>query len=278
MKRRGIDLFHGTDFSVPYVHARPSVLTLHDLSPWMNPDWHGGARRVRTRTPRLLRWKLADFVITPSEAVRQQAIARFQLAPERVVPIPLAAGDLFGPLPSAPAGRPYFVFVGTIEPRKNVARLIEAWRTVRAEADLVIAGRVRSDADAPKPEPGLRLLGAVPDAELPKLYTGALACVYPSLYEGFGLPVLEAMKCGALVVTSRDPAILEVTGGSAVHTDAETLAEALGEIVRNPEKFQGLREAALQRAGQFSWRRTACLTREVYEAALRLRRGSFDPA
>ena len=102
--------------------------------------------------------------------------------------------------------------------------------------DLVLAGRARADFPAPTAEPGLRVLGAVPDAELPGLYSGALAVVYPSLYEGFGLPVLEAMQCGAVVITSRDPAIVEVTGGetipvggdgpAAIHVDATRYARA----------------------------------------------------
>src|SRR6202035_6199001 len=90
----------------------------------------------------------------------------------------------------------------------------------------------RPNFPAPAPEPGLRDMGAVPEQDLPALYSGALACVYPSLYEGFGLPVLEAMQCGALVITSRDPAILEVSGDAAVHVDASdvrALAEAMRE-------------------------------------------------
>ena len=114
------------------------------------------------------------------------------------------------------------------------------------------------------------MLGEVPDSDLPGLYSGALACVYPSLYEGFGLPVLEAMQCGALVITSRDPAILEVSGNAAVHVDAENttaLAEAMRAVAANPGHFAELRWKALARAAEFSWRKTARLTREVYDAA-----------
>ena len=99
MRRRGVELFHGTDYSVPYVPLRPSVMTLHDLSPWLDSEWQPGASRVRRRTPRLLRMGLATMVITPTETVRRAAIERFQLAPDRVVAVPLAASDLFRPLP-----------------------------------------------------------------------------------------------------------------------------------------------------------------------------------
>ncbi len=286
MSRRGVDLFHGTDFSVPYLPRRPSVMTLHDLSPWSREHWQADAVRVRRRTPALLRLGLASMVITPSEAVRREAIDRFRLRPERVVAVPLAASEAFRPVESrhldGASAKPYFLFVGTIEPRKNIGRLIEAWREVRRshDVDLVLAGRLRSGVPAPGPEPGLRVLGPVPEAELPKLYSGALACVYPSLYEGFGLPVLEAMQCGAVVVTSRDPAVTEVAGGAAIEvdaTDTRALAGALAAVARSrkngsPENFAGLRERAIARAREFSWQRTARLTREVYETA----RGVFD--
>ncbi len=266
MRRRRVELFHGTDYSVPYVALRPSVMTLHDLSPWLDPIWQPGASRVRRRTPRLLRMGLATMVITPTETVRRAAIERFRLSPDRVVAVPLAAGGLFKPSPATPnpRGNPYFLFVGTREPRKNVARLIDAWREVRkaVAVDLVLVGRNHVPAE----EHGLRVLGEVPDSDLPGLYSGALACVYPSLYEGFGLPVLEAMQCGALVITSRDPAILEVSGGvnhrSALHVDAENtagLVEAMRAVAANSGGFDEVRQRALARAAQFSWQKTARL-------------------
>jgi alpha-1,3-rhamnosyl/mannosyltransferase len=261
-------LFHGTDFSVPYVARRPAVMTLHDLSPWMDRAWQPDAR-VRRRTPRLLRWGLAHRVITPTEAVRVAAIERFGLPPAQVTAVPMAAGDAFRHCLAVPRACPYFLFVGTLEPRKGVPQLIAAWREVRRrhDVDLLLAGRVRGDFEAPREETGLHMLGPVPDAELPALYSGALACVYPSLYEGFGLPVLEAMQCGALVITSHDPAIAEVAGGAAIHSTGEALAEAMEAVVRDPDRFAAVRQRALARAAQFSWRDTARRTREVYEAA-----------
>jgi len=274
MARHGVELFHGTGYSVPYVPRRPSVMTLHDLSPWLDPAWQPHASRVRRRTPRLLRMGLATMVITPTEAVRRAAIERFQLEPDRVVAVPLAASEsLFKPPPSAatkPGGNPYFLFVGTCEPRKNLARLIEAWRSVRKTfaVDLVLVGRDH----VPSEEPGLRVLGEVADSDLPGLYSGALACVYPSLYEGFGLPVLEAMQCGALVIASRDRAILEVSRDAVIHVDAEdtvALAEAMRAVAGSPEKFAEIRVKAVARSALFSWQKTARLTKEVYESAAR---------
>jgi glycosyltransferase involved in cell wall biosynthesis len=271
MARLGVDLFHGTDFAVPFFSGRPSVMTLHDLSMWLDPAWHEGSR-VRWRTPLLLRLHRATMIVTPSEPVRRAAIERFRLHPDRVVAVPLAAAGTFRPVPASRPERPYFLFVGTLEPRKNIGRLIEAWREVRRrhDVDLVLVGRVRADFPAPPAEPGLRLLGAVPEQDLPGLYSGALACVYPSLYEGFGLPVLEAMQCGALAIVSRDAAIAEVAGDAAVAveaTDTKALADAMAAVARSPESFAELRQQGLARARLFSWARTARGTREVYEAA-----------
>ena len=265
MIRRRAEVFHGTDFSVPYIPRRPSVMTVHDLSPWLLKE---SSIRVRRRVPVLLRAGIPTMIITPSEAVRRQAISQFKLDPERVAAVPLAASNHFRHVATAPAARPYFLFVGTLEERKNIARLVEAWREVRKsqDVDLVLAGRRRNDFSVPAPEEGLRVLGAVKEEDLPSLYSGAIAFVYPSLYEGFGLPVLEAMQCGATVITSRDPAIMEVSDGAAVHVDA-TDVRALAEAMRvRPVRT----EESLKRAAQFSWSSTARKTREVYEAAVRL--------
>jgi glycosyltransferase involved in cell wall biosynthesis len=271
LERLGADLIHGPDFSVPYIPRRPSVLTLHDLSPWMDPRWHGKAARVKRRTPVLLELGIATMVVTPSESVRKQAIDRFHLRPDRVVAVPEAAAPLFRPAPRAiPAAPPYFLFVGTLEPRKNLPMLVDAWREVRRRhaVDLVIAGRRRSDAGEIPAEPGLRLTGEVSDAELPALYSGALAFVYPSAYEGFGLPVLEAMQCGTAVIASR--AVAETGGDAATYADdAAGLAAAMLAAAERPEWNAELRARSLARAREFSWEATARRTHEVYLEARR---------
>jgi len=268
MARIRADLIHGPDFAVPYLARRPSVLTLHDLSPWMDERWHHDATRVRRRTPILLDLGLATMVITPGESVRKQTMERFRLPPDRVVAVPEAAAPWLRPMPAPPSSIPYFLFLGTLEPRKNLDTLLQAWREVRRRhpIDLVLAGRRRPDAPEIAGEPGLRLAGEVADEELAALYSGALAFVYPSLYEGFGLPVLEAMQCGAAVIASR--AVSEAAGDAALYADgAEELTRAMSELAVNPDLASGLRSLSLSRAREFSWDRTARLTRQVYEEA-----------
>jgi glycosyltransferase involved in cell wall biosynthesis len=270
VSRERIDVFHGTNFEVPYLPAKPGVLTLHDLSPWDEAAEHRRAQRVRSRTPALIRLGIATMIVTPTEAIRRQAIEHFCIHPDRVVAVAEAAAALFEPSGSAPAA-PYFLYVGAVGHRKNIATALKAWREVRKKhsVDLVLAGDDRADFF---PEPGFRALGLVDDRRLAELYSGAVALLYPSLYEGFGLPVLEAMQCGAAVITSRDPAIGEVAGGAGVRlgaTDVRAWAEAMAFALENPEWLAQLRAQSLERSRAFSWRNTARLTREVYQEATR---------
>jgi glycosyltransferase involved in cell wall biosynthesis len=269
MQRLGVDLIHGPDFAVPYIPRRPSVLTLHDLSPWMNPRWHHGAKRVRRRTPLLLD-RIATMIVTPGDAVRRQAIEHFRLQPDRVVAVPEAAAPWLRRVDPPPRETPYFLFVGTLEPRKNLSMLVDAWRELRRHhaVDLVLAGRKRADAPAIAEEPGLQLIGEVPDERLAELYSGALALVCPSLYEGFGLPVLEAMQCGTGVIASS--AVAEAAGDAAVYADdAGTLAGAMCQAVEQPGWSTERGALSLARAREFTWERTARLTYEVYLEARR---------
>jgi alpha-1,3-rhamnosyl/mannosyltransferase len=274
MLRLGCDLFHGTDFAVPYLPIRPSVMTLHDLSPWMDPEWHGGASRVRRRTPPLVRLGIVTMIVTHAEAVRRQAIEHFDLPPGRVVAVPCAAAPQLRPCPPAAHNRRYFLFAGTVEPRKNVTAIIAAWHSVRRhhDVDLIVAGRRRADAPEIDAQPGLVLAGEVVDDTLAALYSGAVACIYPSFYEGFGLPPLEAMQCGCPVIASRDPALLEISAGTAIHVDAANvaaLAAAMQRLLEHDDERRRLRDSGLRRASQFSWERTARMTREVYAEAIR---------
>ncbi|MDX1983262.1 MAG: glycosyltransferase family 1 protein [Bryobacteraceae bacterium] len=258
LARHGFHLFHGTDFSVPYWPNRPSVLTLHDLSPWRAEGGGAASKRVRRRTPLLLRFGLATMVITPSEAVRREAIDFFGLAPEEVIAIPEAASEQFRPIQGPPPARPYFLHVGTLGPRKNIGVIQQAWRQLsrRYDVDLVFAGR----GGPPAVE--------IPEDRLPALYAAATALLYPSLYEGFGLPVLEAMQSGTPVICSRDPALMELSSGACLHADSDWAA-AMELLLTRPDIRAARAEAGLRRAAQFSWLKTAERTYQVYRTALR---------
>lgn len=279
LRRARVDVFHGTEFAVPYVQVCATVLSLHDLSPWMDPTWHGaGVERVRRRTPWLLKLGLATMVLTLSEAVRRRAIERFGLRPERVVAVPLAAPAWMRPVPMEPEQEPYFLYVGTLEPRKNLPMLVEAWREVRTRhrVRLVLAGRRREDGPVFQSGDGLEVLGPVSEERLLALYSGALAVVYPTHYEGFGLPVVEAMQCGAPVVTSTDESVVEVSGGAAMHCAATETGEwvaALARMVHDAAWREELQKRGLARAALFNWERTARETLEVYKSAERFHRG-----
>ena len=274
LARERIDVFHGTNFETPLLPLRPSVLTLLDLSPWKNSEWHHGADRVRRRTPLLIQLRIPTIILTISEAIRKEAIEFFRLPPQAIIAVPLAAADSFRPEETRSVAEPYFLYAGTLEPRKNIPTLIAAWRLVKSShpVRLIQAGRRRADFVEPPPEPGLVILGEVPDGDLPHLYSECIACVYPSLYEGFGLPILEAMQCGAPVLTSRDAAITEVAGGAALQMDAldvQSWKESMLAVLQNQDLNGRLRTQSLQRARAFSWDKTARLTRDVYEEAIR---------
>jgi glycosyltransferase involved in cell wall biosynthesis len=274
MARIDAHLFHGTDFAVPYRQTVPSVMTVHDLTPWRAITRNETAPRVRRRSAALLKLHRPSMLIAPTSAIRAELIERFTLDPAIVLAVPHAASEMFRPLPAPPPHRPYFLHVGAIQKRKNLDVILNAWRHLRRsqEVDLVLAGKVRDPASRPAAEPGLHILESESDDRLASLYSAATACFIPSHYEGFGLPALEAMQCGCPVIASRDPALMEVSGGAAEHVDATddpAWRTAMEAVLTNPALRDSLRERGLARASNFSWRQTARLTREVYAEALR---------
>ena len=272
LTRDRLDLFHGTDFAVPWLPLVPSVMTVHDLSPWQQDD--APRVRIRRRTSPQLHLGLADMIITPTEAIRRDVINRFRLSPAQVVATPLAPAPLFQPAP-LPL-EPYLLFVGTLEVRKNIGLVIAALQELRRTHDikLVIAGRPLA-ATVPPDEPGLTYTGTVTELELLRLYQGALALVHPSRYEGFGLPILEAMACGLPVLALRTPATQEVAADAALLLDNDVRAwrDALAALIDSPAQRAHWSAQSLRRARDFSWPRTAAATHHVYEEALRRYRG-----
>ncbi|HYO84237.1 MAG TPA: glycosyltransferase family 1 protein [Bryobacteraceae bacterium] len=262
---RSVDVFHGTNFEVPYLPVSPAVMTVHDVSPWKYPELQSGAARVRRRCPALIRLGLATMLIVPTRAVAAEVSDMFGVSPARLQVVP--EGSSLRRVECAPS-EPYFLFAGTIEPRKNVPLLIEAWRPLKTRAQLVVAGRRRSDGPVVPPEPGLHLAGEVSDSRLAELMSCATALVYPSEYEGFGLPVVEGMSCGTPVIASRDAALMEVSAGAALHVEPRELRSAMTVLLDNAELRSSLQEAGLRRAAELTWDRAAQRTREVYVEAI----------
>ncbi len=273
----GFDVVHAVSLATLEPGRAALVVTVHDLLwrrvptayPTRGRLWHEAAlRRALAR---------AQAFIVPADVVADD-LCRAGARRDAVTVIPMGS-DHLPPPDRAAAGAllarlgivgPFLLSVGTLEPRKNLETLVEAWRVVRRglAVDLVLAGRRRADGPLFAPEPGLRLAGEVPDSELARLYTGAVALGYPSHYEGFGLPVVEAMQCGAPVIASR--AVTEAAGDAAVYADTpQELARAMSEAVARPEWRAEMGARSLERAREFSWERTASLTHEVYEEARR---------
>ena len=259
-RRAGIDVLHCPTFRAPPRPPVPLVVTVFDLAILRFPEAFNRWTRTYSRlfVPRVVR--AAARVITISEFTKGELVELLHVPEERIRVIPLASGDEFSPGGAAADGD-YVLAVGTLEPRKNLERLADGVRRAGLELRVVGArgwGGIQADGD------GVHWLGPVPDEELARLYRGALCFAYPSLYEGFGLPVLEAMACGAPVVTSRGSATEEVAGGAAVlvdPADPASIAAGLGEAISRREELARL---GRKRAAAYSWERVADATAAVY--------------
>lgn len=291
IKERRLALFHGTNYEVPLRKSCPTVLTIHDLSLLLHPETHEvqRVRRARRRLPLMTR--AATMIVTPTESVRREVCTHLSVPGNRVVAVPEAPRAIFRPKNTAEtlATRKrlgieddFLLFVGTLEPRKNLPTLVSAFREVltkmTSRLQLVIAGQTGwliDDLFTQVRELGLAnqviFTGYLPDDDLCALYSSCRVFVYPSLYEGFGLPPLEAMACGAPVIASRIPSIAEVVGEAAVlfaPTDTAALSRSILELLADEKMRQQIATNGMQRAHEFGWERTAQLMREVYNEAL----------
>jgi glycosyltransferase involved in cell wall biosynthesis len=261
--RTGLDVLHCPTFRAPPRPGVPLVVTVHDLAVLRHPEAFPRWTRTYSRltVPRIVR--AAARVIAVSEFTRRELTGLLDVPEEKIRVVPNAASPLFAPDGPAADGE-YLLAVGTLEPRKNLPRVAEAARHLGLELRVVGGegwGGVRAAGN------GVRPLGFVPDEELATLYRGARAVLYPSLYEGFGIPVLEAMACGAPVVTSAGTATEEVAGGAAVLVDPADPASIAAGIEEALDRRDELVRSGLRRAGEFSWARSAAATAEVYREA-----------
>lgn len=257
----------------------PTAVVVHDLvafSRGARPPARAAAIEHATIRPALRR---ASALVCVSLATRTDLIGRFPATADKALAIPLAANERFAHATAADAParlgieRPYVLAVGTLEPRKNLERLVAAWnrlpRELRLSHQLALVGpRGWDDRGilAAAETAGARLLGRVEDDELAALYAGCACFAYPSLYEGFGLPVLEAMAAGAPVVTSNVSSLPEVVGNAALLVDpydVDAIAAAIELVLTDRRNAEELRARGRRRAAQFSWNRAARETRQV---------------
>lgn len=291
LRRNRFDLFHGTNYEIPLWSKTPTVVTIHDLSLFLHPEAHEPhlVRRAKWRLPLMAR--SASKIVTPTEAVKSEVCERLNIDPEKVAVTHEAPRAVFTRREPAETvttrkrlgiADDFILSVGTLEPRKNLQRLVDAFEIVSKSTpltpQLVIAGGrgwLMDDFAGSLKSRGLnekiRFTGYLNDDELCALYSACKLFVYPSLYEGFGLPPLEAISCGAPVITSNIPSIKEAVGNAARlidPKDTRDLAKAIIELLQNEEAQQQLAKAGRERVKNFTWERTALRTLEVYRKLL----------
>lgn len=264
---------------LPLIHPRRSVVTVHDLGYLHEPAAHRTLDRLYLDLSNRYHARAATRLLAISQATRDDLVRTYGVSPERVTVTQLAADASFRPADQAAVdaararyglGQRYFLYVGTLQPRKNLPRLVRAFAQVAADRpglQLALAGKqgwmaegIRAEVARLGVQGSVVFTGYVPAEDLPALYTGALAFAFPSLYEGFGMPALEAMVCGAPVVASNVSSLPEVVGDAGLlvdPTDEAALANALARVADDADLRTELRARGLARAKLFSWERCA---------------------
>jgi glycosyltransferase involved in cell wall biosynthesis len=258
------DVLHCPTYRAPLRSLQPFVVTVHDLAVFRHPDTFN--RWTRMYSPRLVPRALAAAtrIIAVSQFTRRELVDVLRVPDEKIRVVPNGVDGEFTPDGPAAEGD-YVLAVGTLEPRKNLPRLVDAAR--RSGVELRIVG-ARGWGGVDVGGNGVRWLGEVGDEELARLYRGALCVAYPSLYEGFGIPVLEAMACGAPIVTTRGTAMEEVADGAAVLVDAKDPADISAGIARAAAERDELVTRGLERARAFRWDAVTDMTVAVYREAI----------
>ena len=294
LRKNPVDVLH-VQFTAPPFCPCPVVVSIHDLSFEHLPQTFNRRSRTQLRLTVRHSARRAARILSLSEHTRRDIMETYGIDAERVEAIPLAAPDHFAPVTDPGELKrvrhtygidgEYILSVGSIQPRKNLARLIKAFASLRSNntADalpkLVLVGKcawLYDETLRAIDEAGVRdaviLTGYVPETELPALYSGATCFVYPSYFEGFGLPPLEAMKCGAPVIVGNKTSLPEVVGDAALTVDpfdVDAIAAALERLLKDPELRRELSLKGQRRANAFDWQETARKTLKVYEEVVR---------
>ena len=288
--RRRVDVVHSLHYALPLVSfGTRRVVTFHDMTFFDMPDVHERSKVMYFQRFMKASMRLADALIFVSQSTCNDCIARLGPPKGAMAVVPLGKGVEFG-VPASEGrlqavreayglGERFVLYVGTIEPRKNLSRLVEAFARLAPaypELQLVLAGargwltdELFRTLDTAGLGARVVLPGFIAEADKPALLAACTLFVYPSLYEGFGLPVLEALASGAPVITSNRSSLPEVAGNAAVlidPLDTDALAAAMADLLRSPERRADLRRCGPEQAAQFTWERTATLTAQVYAA------------
>jgi glycosyltransferase involved in cell wall biosynthesis len=280
LRRIPFDVFHAPAYTAPLWGARPLVLTIHDVSYARHPEWYpyriDPIRHAFYRASA----RRADRILTDSAFSRDEIVAAFDVDPARIDIVPLGVSPRFAPDPGTARER-FVLHVGDLHPRRNLSMLLDVVLTLRqtatrcADLRLVLVGADRGSLDSLRKQgraagDALVYAGTLSDDELIALYRRAAVFAYPSRYEGFGLPLLEAMACGTPVVASKAASVPEVVGTAAPLVSVDDAAgwrDALHAILDDPSHAATLRARGLARAAAFSWERTASGTIACYQAA-----------
>ena len=297
LRRNPVDVLH-VQYTAPPLAPCPVVTTIHDLSFEHLPETFKRRSRAQLRLTVRRSARKAALILTLSEFSRRDIIETYAVDPARVIVTPAAAPSHFAPVANETElkdirerygiGPNYLLSLGSIQPRKNLTRLIEAFLSLRRAGrgdeipQLVIAGKrgwldreVFRAAQRDDRNQSIKFIGYLPEEDLPALYSGATGFIYPSYFEGFGLPVLEAMQCGAPVIAANKTSIPEVAGDAALLVDpfdTTALAKAIGRLIDDDGCRVELRAKGLKRAAEFSWITTAKLTLKAYEQVAGTRR------
>ena len=289
LRQAGAQLYHSPYYLMPYATGVPTIVTCHDLIPLLYPQYFRPEQRLLFWLAHKLVLTLSQAVLADSHVTKADLIGRFDLRPEKIFVTPLAADPHFAPRSPSEIDRVrrrynlpthYGLYLGSNKPHKNLIRLVEAWSQVSRHAariPLVIAGpwdtrfpQAKERVTALGLENSTLFLGPIPEQDLPALYSGAEWFIFASLYEGFGLPVLEAMACGAPVACANASSLPEVTGDAALlfdPLDVDSIADGLTRLLEDSHLRASLRLRGLAQAQRFSWERAARETVEVYRAA-----------